>query len=298
MKIDFKNLIERTKKSLPYIVYTIIIFIFFLYITFPIDKLKGKLINYVSQNTGYKLDLFSMNTHYLTGVSMNDFSISDSSGKLFLNGSTMSIWVNPIPLIWGSTNLSVNAKTLNGKVSSSFSKNEKNIFLNLDFKNIELDKFGYLTNRDFVFAGKVNIKTKLDLILDNYKKANGDVDINSVGFAVKKLAIQTPMGPFNLPPLTFKSIKSSINIKNGILVLNNFELNGTDLNGKITGKINLANRLLNSSLDLKVTLKISQSLEEKFGLILSQFFAKNPRDNSYNCKFTGSLGNPMPMPVM
>ena len=281
------------KEILLYVVFGLFMFIIFLYFTFPIEKLRGTISSEFSKSTGYNLSIEEIDTHFITGIDIENAQIShpdNLSGTIVLD--RLKIWLNPFALIIGNTSVSLYSKLYNGTVDGSFSQGGSQIDLDVEIENITLEKIKYFKEvYDMDVSGTLSGEADINTDLSNLALTNGYTNISLPKLSLSEFQIPTPLGPFNMPPISFTKVNGRLDAENGKVKLSGFKLEGNDLNATIAGDINLAKSFRQSTLNLDFEFNIAGELETKFGLIFQNFFKKEP-SGMYSCKLIGTIGSP------
>lgn len=301
--MEIKNLGSKIKKVLPYSIYGCIVFVIFLYLTFPIDRLKPKIVKVIEKNINMNLEVESIDKHYITGFELENFKLLEKvkigqEPETFLTDKSFSVWLNPIPLIWGNKNISFAIKGRLGKLEGKISISGKESSIDLNSSKLNFSKLDFLAKK-YKLAGKGSLTLDADIntSIKDYSKASGKIVIKGKKIKLSNLEISTYLGPLVIPPTNLSDINIYLTIKNGAIDFRECLING-DLYLKGTGNIKLAKKTNYSKLDLLLKIKVSGEIEKKFGLFLSQFFKLDPRDNMYTSKVQGTLGSPMFSPAL
>ncbi len=149
---------------------------------------------------------------------------------------------------------------------------------------------------------KNNIKTDLEISRFNYKTTKADVNLKVNGninfimdpdysminegsiklimqntiLKIPEVKIPSPMGefPLELPDIKIASINFESMIQNRTLKIEKLVVSGTDLRGKISGSVKLANIISNSTLDLIITIDPDSKILASYKEMLTGFLDK------------------------
>ena len=137
------------KEILLYILITLSFFLIFLYITFPINKLKGYLEEDFKKNTGLELSLDEISMHFVTGIQLKNSVIMDvSKGNVpLLSIKKLKVWINPIKLLFKKISISLKSELYGGTLDGNFARKGKDLEVTMNIKNIGLDKLDALHNK-------------------------------------------------------------------------------------------------------------------------------------------------------
>ncbi len=101
----------------------------------------------------------------------------------------------------------------------------------------------------------------INIIIDNAVLKLGDIPLpDSMGGM-----------PLSLPPIRINSIKIDADIGNNRLNVKNIRIFGKDLNGTITGSVNLSKNFMTSGLDLRILMNANSPVLEEYRDFLTKF---------------------------
>lgn len=282
------------KDLIIYIAFGLVMLVIFLYLTFPIEKLKGKICSEFQKSTDYDLTIDDIGTHFITGLVMKNAQISPSDNdKAVIELNKLNLWANPFSLIVGNLSLSVYSKLYDGEIDGGFKQNSTKYFIDLDLDKIKLDKIKYLKEAHQINILNGTLTGLLELTTDtaNPANTNGQLKLDIPNLSLGDLEIPTPLGPFKVPPLNFNKIHGEINAKDGKVKIANFRLEGRELTVIIDGDMNLDKKWRASPLNINFRFNVTGVLEEKFGIIFQNFFRKE-NSGMYTGRLVGTLGSP------
>ena len=228
-----------------YLALALVMTVIFGVFTFPYDMLIRKKMKDLEQTT--------FRTAYISEI---DFSLIRTT---YLN--------NIFLVLRSGSEISIRAADVN----ISFLR----LLLMNDIKgSFELTTFKYETE-----STKISFNMNGDIYLD-YKSFNDLPKGGKINFFIENASINLgqinlpdTMGglPLNLPPIKVSSVKAEVDISGNKINLTNIRIFGKDLNGSITGSIDMASIFWGSRLDLKLTLNADTPLLENYRDFLSRF---------------------------
>ena len=267
--LNLATIWARTKEALKlpyaktYLVFAFIMLIFFIFITFPYDMLIRKKMKDLEKTTFKSLTVDELNFSILDIIEMNGvYMMTQGGSEITIKNADIDISLFRILV----------SKDIKGTIqvnSFKYSTPTTQIALNLN-GNIFID---YKTFDDIPQGGNFNI------IIDNATLKFGEIPLpdNMGGM------------PLSLPLIRLSSVKIDADISNNRINVKNFRIFGKDLNGTITGSINLSKNLMASGLDLKIMMNADSPVLEGYRDFLNKFI--NDR-NQVVFQLRGSLMMP------
>ncbi|MFH1728392.1 MAG: type II secretion system protein GspN [Pseudomonadota bacterium] len=286
------------KSFLLYSMWGIFIFALSIYFTFPFQKLKPIIEDLVSKNSPYIISIKTLDSHYFTGIALNDLKLKKEKQKTegdLVIIQDLSIWLNPIPLLWGKKSLSINAKLNTGIIKGSIKFDDESLYLDLALIAVPLSNLLILKESfDINLGGKLNGNIEFDTIFKDVSKTTGLINLNSKNLTLDQLSIMTALGNLDFKDLKFSKFNLNSDINEGKTIIKKLEIDGDSLSGNATGNIKLAKIPAKSPIDITIDFKVLGDLEKRFGMILDQFFPSKTEAGFYKLTLQGTLFNPIP----
>jgi hypothetical protein len=249
--LNLSNLWSKAKEALKlpyaktYIAFAFFMMIVFLIITFPYDMLLRKKMKDLEKTTFKTLNVNEIN-----------FSIIDI---IEMNG------------IYAMTQGGIEITVKNTEVDISILR----LLISRDIK-------GTIQMNGFKYSGPASMLTfnMTGNIYIDYRSFNdipqeGDINIIIENAMLKLTDIPLPesMGgmPLSLPMVRISSIKVEADIARNRVNIKNIRIFGKDLNGTITGAINLSKNFMTSGLDLRIRINANSPALENYKDFLTKF---------------------------
>jgi type II secretion system protein N len=273
-------------------IYAMVLFLLMTFYRLPPEKIFGTIASKVTRGQllfaaervfssfppGYRLEGISY------GLSLGDAVAKDRIESLNLRPVYGSLFLGYLPVRFRGI---LPHGTIDGETGISMTRGAQRGYLALNASEVQLEDFRILrslTDR--------NIKGKLDADI----KMNGNLtepsEMNGAGrFLVEKGSIDTRLDVAGLKTVPFENIKSSFTIKDGVITLNNTEMDGPMFSGNLSGEIRLQKDLAASLLNVTARMIPGALLEGN--PLASQFLAKIRKGKDpVVLKLEGSLGRP------
>jgi hypothetical protein len=249
--LNVSTLWSKTKEALKlpyaktYLAFALVMLIFFIFVTFPYDMLLRKKMKDLEKTTFKSLTVNEINFSILDVIEMNGIYLMTQGGSEITIRNT-EIDVSLLRLLF--------MKDIKGAIKMSGFKYitpTSQISFNLN-GNIYID---YKSFSEIPAGGDFNI------IIDNAVLKLGEIPLpDSMGGM-----------PLSLPLLKINSVKIDADISNNRINVKNIRIFGKDVNGTITGSINLSKNFITSGLDLKIMMNANSPVFEGYRDFLGKF---------------------------
>lgn len=274
-------------------------FLFFIYTTFPYDKVKYRAVSAIEQNLGgeYEVKVEELEPHWFTGVKLHSIQIFPRKGpakKPLLEIPTASARAGILSLITGSPKISLNIDFNNGNIGGSVSHIDEVYQVNTSIDDLDLRDFAIIESASGLklhgnISGDINVQVNplqlkqmsgvVDLVLSDWLIAKGSVvKLGSMGeIPLEREFVLTKGGKSTI----------SLDIKGGSINVSSFSLKGGDIVVDLTGPIFIEQDIKTSRLNLKG--KVSFSAEMKKMLPVEMFGPADPDTGSYAVELSGRV---------
>lgn len=271
-----------------FIFFTFLIMAFFFIFLFPLTEVEDLLTAQIAKATngrfyfqskdlkiglypsiGIKAKDITMNVPALNQVKLDSMTLSPHIPALLQFKPGASVYIEG--LYDGSASISAYHKKTTEQGGMVFETNlnlEGNSLKNLPFSSLPL-------------SGKVKnltISGEVDPRLTEQPRMKIDMALDRV--SLQGHSIQTPLGPFSLPPVQFSSVQFQGTLDNNSLKLSRLQLGGNEVNATLKGKMDVELKQMGPALgayDFNLNLKTTEQFESKFKLLLGflQDYKKN-----------------------
>ncbi|MBI3535748.1 MAG: type II secretion system protein GspN [Deltaproteobacteria bacterium] len=285
---------------------TILLLIFFTYWKLPETRLKNFIYGNISSALNAQgITLSALQTTLSIGVlgldyEMKDVSINFPSLDHVVQVDHISISPSLMPFLWGNLGGSLEIKQGDGTAAGKFSLNQKKSTINSDFvfKNFNLSKSSLF---ELAFkikgGGLLNGKLKFSGALVTPETWIGDVRLK---LSKIKLEPQFIVG-FSVPELNLSEGVIEFDVQNKVASVKNIKLgkNGLtsdDIQGMISGEMQLGKTLDASTLKLKTKFGFSQNIQKAFVLLDALMGVAKQSDGNYAYRVEGLFSSPQFVP--
>ncbi len=284
----------KGKKAFHVVVFILIgifLFILFLYMGFPYESLKRRVIGELEAKTPFHYEIEEAHPYPLWGLTFKNvviYASVDSKKIKMLGVERMRIAVSLLPLLWRKVSLRLWGKILDGTMEGRFSKRRERGELTLFGRDVNLQRIHIL--RDVVgveVAGILEGKTMFTL---------GGGDISQQSGSAEFVIREAILSKFPLPgiaPLRVGRIQCSIELKRGNVIIKHLAFTGGDFKGKVLGNIFLNSHFSQSRLNLMITIEPSAKFDSRHRVLLSLLGREGQAEGSYAFSLRGTVGRPL-----
>ncbi len=272
--IDRKLLIRR----LLFAAYFTAVFLVFLLLLFPFDRIKARLESEVRQRTTLELSIARISPRFINRFVLSDVVVSDQKGKVLFESPSVRASVSLFGLLRGLLSLDMKAKAYGGDLLVKAQQGPGRQRILVDANGLDIGSYPLL--KEYLkISGKLG---------GNFEMS-GDTGAGKVllnGVAVRELKIKG----FPVPDLDFDQCWLEAEVKGDRMTIKKLTLDGKELKVQCLGDIVLRER---GSLNLTVKLKPSERLAREQSGILSLLKNKDA-EGFYQFSVGGTLSEPMP----
>jgi hypothetical protein len=249
--LNVKLLWAKMKEALKlpyaktYVVLALVMTMVFCVFTFPYDMLLRKQMKSLEKTLFRSIHVSEIDFSLIDIIVLNNvYAVLRSGSEITIRNADIDISLFRLLL---AKDIKGTIQLQNFKYESESSK----IAFNLN-GNIYID---YKSFDDMPQGGEFNI------IIDN------------MSLNIGQFTLPDTMGglPLNLPPIKISSIKAEAEISNKKILIKNIRIFGKDLNGTITGSIDMAKIFWSSRLDLKLTMDANTPILDGYRDFISKY---------------------------
>ena len=273
--VDRKTLIRR----LSFAAYFTAVFLTFLLLLFPFDRVKSKLENEVRQRTPLELSVARISPRFFNRFVLTDVVVSDKQGKVLFESPSVKTTVSLFSLLRGALSLNLKAKAYGGELLVKAQQGPGRQYLMVDADGLDIAAYPLMKDFGLKLTGKFG---------GNFEMSNdaGKGRLWLKGLTSRELKIEG----FPVPDLDFEKGWMEGDLKGDRLTVRKLELEGKDLTVRATGDLILRER---GTINLIVKLKPSERLAHEQAGLISLLQNRDP-EGFYQFTLGGLLTAPMP----
>lgn len=272
--IERKTLLRR----LSFAAYFAAVFLLFLLLLFPFDRIKSKLESEFHLRTPLELSVARISPRFFNRFVLADVVVSDTKGRVLFESKSVKTTVSLFSLLRGALSLNLKAEAYGGELLVKASQGPGRQYLLLDADGLDIASYPLLKDLGFHLSGKLGGNFEMDG--DSGKGRLWLKDLASRELTVKG---------FPIPDLDFGKGWLEAELKGDRLTVKKLELDGKDLTVRATGDLVLRER---GTINLAIKLKPSERLAHEQSALIS-FLRTRDAEGYYLLTLSGLLSEPM-----
>lgn len=281
------------------------LFLFWLYIVFPYDALKSRVVTEIENHFQgqYRLDIGSMDVSLFGSVTFKNLKVTEggaSEEKTLLNTPKLKLGFSPFALLSKKVDFSLYLKGSKGDLDGDVRQEGDEFELNLTFNKFPISELGFISSK-----AKVGLKGAIDGDLDirfnkfDVNRNTGKVDLELIDFAMDPTRINldpsAPDAAMEIPEIKLTGSKGShiqAELQKDNLMVSSIQFAGGDLELNLDGRLALQGpNPADYRLALKGNFKIADTLSKALPFLFIIEQQKNA-EGIYPLNITGRLGKP------
>jgi type II secretion system protein N len=266
-------------RKLSFAVYFLAVFLIFLLLLFPFDRLRSKIESEVRLRTPVEISIARISPRFFNRFVLSDVVVSDREGRVLFESPSVTTRVSLFGLLRGRLSLDMKALAYGGDILVKIQQGPDRQHLRLDASGLDVGASSFLKDLGLTLSGKLG---------GNFEMTNnaGKGRLWLTDLTSRELNIQG----FSIPDLDFDKCWFEGAIKGDRLTIKKMELDGKELKLRVLGNLVLRER---GSLNLTVKLKPSERLAREQAMIIA-FLKNKDSDGFYQFGLGGTLSEPLP----
>jgi type II secretion system protein N len=259
--------------------YVVTVFLVFLLLLFPFDRLKSKLESEVGLRTPVELSVARISPRFFNRFVLSDVVVSDKEGRVLFESPSVRITVSLFSLLRNRLSLNMKARAYGGELLVKAQQGPDRQYLRIDADGLDIGSYSLQKDLGLTLSGKLG---------GNFEMTGnaGKGRLWLKGLTSRELNIQG----FSIPDLDFDQCWVDGVVKGDRLTIKKLELDGRELKIRMLGNLVLRER---GTLNLTVKIKPSERLAREQAMVMSLLKNKDV-DGFYQFGLGGTLSNPMP----
>ncbi|MDH7554002.1 MAG: type II secretion system protein GspN [Spirochaetota bacterium] len=242
-----------------YLVFSIVMTMLFVFLTFPYEIIIQNKIKEVEQNIANYISIGNLKIHTITDSIAENITIELKNGtEITLQNVLFNFTINPF---------------------SIFITHHYDGTIKIHNLNLKGEKLQIITNADILYDLKYNKPLPYP--------AEGNIISSMKDVSIKGISIQG----FEIPDINISQIKSELIFEKGNMInLKYLLFSGSEIRGNAYGTITLSNYFQNSSLNITIQIDSQSSILEDYKVLLESMM--KPGTKNITIKIMGTIGNP------
>lgn len=287
----------RATRVIGYAAFFLFSFLVGLYLTFPWDIAKDRVLDLATQKSGMRIYAAKLEPSWLTGVEAEGLEIGGKDKNDALKIDKARVRVSLLALIIGKIGFSVWMPLGGGDVDANVKISDDFVDLSAHVADVHLEKAGLILEASGLpLTGKLDVDLDLKLGKKDPKATVGKLSLKTGGLSIEKGG---KMGMIPVPELALGDLKMEVPIQDGKADFKGVKLAGTDLEVAMDGNLLVLWPVARSTLNLTVGLKPTEKLLGSDPLlrpILKNFEFAKDNEGFYGVGLTGNILHPRPTP--
>lgn len=244
-------------------------FVFFLYKTFPYDRLADRLVQ-EARARGYELEIIDLTHSGLTGLTFEGLRLAlppeGDAPSLDVIVDELSVSTSLFSLISNTKSYSFDAELAGGEAEGDLTIGEDAMEVEAEIEDVDLQSIPALRKFTKVplegtLAGEVELSMPSEVA---ESKGNVDLTIEALHVGDGKSAVDIPgWGGLTLDRADVGNLELSAKIEEGIANIERAKSHGKDLKLDALGRVRLLRPLKRSELNVMVRVKIEDAYQER-----------------------------------
>jgi len=281
-----------------YVAFFLASFALGLYLTFPWDALKDRLLTAASLQTGWSLRAESLRPSWLTGVVLTEVEARPPGAEEAIELDELRARASLLAALTGGVGGRVAFPLGGGDVDATFSQSSAQMDLDLAVESVELGLVPALADlTGLPMSGELSVDADLEVDRENPSKSSGTVRLSGSGL---EIAEGGRIGIYPLPiAVNVGSFDWDLQVANGQLKLTQQQIRGGDVEVNLDGTMNLAAQLERSTVNMTLAFRPTDALLEReplIGALLNNIQRAKGADGFYTYAMTGSVKHPRLFP--
>jgi type II secretion system protein N len=281
---------KKAFHAVIFILLGILFFILFLYIGFPYDTLKRRIIGELEAKTPFLYEIEEVRPYPLSGLTFKNvviYALVGSKKVKVLGVDRFRVTLSLLPLLWRKVYLRLWGEILGGTVEGEVTKRGDKGELMLVGRDVNLQQVNIL--RDAVgveMAGILRGKTAFTLGEGGVYEQSGTAEFTISEAIVSRLPLP------GVAPLRVGGVQGRLELKRGNVIIKSLAFSGGDLNGQVLGNIFLNPNFSQCRLNLRITIKPSAEFDPRYRVLLSLLGRQGQKEGFYAFSLKGTLLHP------
>ncbi len=288
-----RSLLKKYGKYVGYGLFTLLMILYFSFLTFPYNALKDRYLAQQTARLPYQLAIESIRATPLLWIRASGVDVIQArqGHASVLKLSELKIRPSLFRLLTGRLAFRIKTSLYGGRIQGTAGKGNEAVALSLDWKDIALERLPLET----LLPG-AKLQGKLNGEMDLTMHIRGNRVVPGKGTLKVRLKKGSARGVqvkgIVLPDLKGITGDGEFTLAQKRVTVDSLALKADLLSVGMEGRMDIARRLTGSPLNLKARIKLSGSLASQYQPMLAGFLRKQDKDGFYVFSIRGTLGSP------
>ncbi len=282
----------RTLKVLGYVGFFFFSLFLGLYLTFPWDDARDRILAFASEKSGMTISAKSLRPHWITGVKVAGLSLKGPTDASPTEIDELTARVSLLALLTGKVGGSLAMPVAKGTLKADFARNDAGTRLDAKIDGVELALVpGFAEKVGLPFGGTLGGETEFYLDAKDPTKTEGTLALRGSELA---LLPGGKIAGFPIPELAIGDFDWKVPVTGGRAKFDMQTVKGENVELRVDGELALVSPLERSTLNLVVAFKPSESFLKKepiLNALLANIASAKGGDGFYSYGLTGTVKN-------
>lgn len=280
-------------RYLGYAAFFVLMFVVGLYVTFPWDMAKDRVLDMASKASGMVVTAEELSPSWVTGVRATKVKLLQPGSTEPLVVEELTARAKVLAFITGKKGGIVSLPLANGQIRADVTADKDSVAVKSDCQDVELGLIPGLAQAiGLPLTGIVDLTTDLTVGIEDPKLTNGTMTVAMQGLKLEKGG---KISGFPVPELAIGDFAWQIPVEDGKATLQKLEIKGESVELQVDGTIQLMNPISRSNVNLTVAFKPTDKLlqaEPLLGPLLNNIQRAKGADGFYGYSVTGGIKAP------
>jgi len=291
-----------------YLAFFLLIFAIAMVFKFPTDAVVRSVLEDIRHDHKVIVDVRSIERYRVTGVELDGVTLSWDKARVFefARLENVKVWVNPLPLLWGTASLKLNVTAYGGRLQGKAAVSKKHVDADIDidgFNLAMLDLAHFIPGgvAEFATTGLISGNVNMHLVSRTERsrqdKSTGSIDLDINNFSLSGIKVSIPlMDTLEMDRIAFEPTKLLMELDYPSLKISQGTFKGQQIEVVLSGKMTLKKNFMKSNYMYTAKFKLGPEFDQKYGLALSlaagQMNLKKDSQGYYRLDLRGMPSNP------
>jgi|GEM_PF-1110154 len=286
---------KRWARWLAYAAFSWAVFSVSLYLTFPSDLVKERIVQMAQSRAGIRLRVESVGLAFPPGLTLRDAYLvlrepdpEAQKGAVAIHLSRLTVRPSLLGLLTGKPGLSFDARLWDGTLHGKAGKSDEGSHLELRARGLDLSQ-SVLAALGLQASGKVE-ELRVEAAGPSLREMSGELTIKGTDLVLEGGSVDE----FELPRVALGSLEGKIAIGEGRAEIETLQAEGADVTASLEGSIRLADRLSQATLQTKLRFKASEEFWKRNEMLRAgaSMALKKDSDGFHTVQMYGQLVRP------
>ncbi len=275
------------RHTIGYALFSLAAFIVFLYLLFPREEIKARIIYEIERDTATEIKTSGDQWVFPLGLTFKgiEFTKKEDKSYLLAHIDRLALEIPVKSIISFSPVSTLTADIYGGSARGLLTLRGNNRIIQANWTNVDLSRIERLKEIPAELVGRISG----DLVL----RLMNNIPEGQVRLLIKdgKLSKVKVMG-FTFPDLPIEELQGLIDIKGDTLSLKDVHFKNNDLKGTIKGDIQLRSETGSGGLNISIRFTVGEKMKKEYQGLLSFIERSKDREGYYTLQIKGDLRKP------